>query len=315
MTLAAKSDGEPIILLTGAGGQLGGQLQQTLARLGRVVATDYAEIDLTSPDAIREAVRALRPQWIVNTAAYTAVDKAESESALAFSINRDAPGILAAEAARIGAVMIHYSTDYVFDGAKQTPYVESDMPGPLNIYGASKLAGEQEVAACGAACLTLRTSWVYGATGKNFLLNILRKARERDELRIVADQYGAPTWSYDLAAATVAVIDHLIAQAASESRSVLDVAVESSGVYHACNAGETTWCGFADAAVQLARLRWPSGKFAHIIPITTAEYPPPARRPANSRLDCSKLAERFGVRLPMWDESLKRVMDILAQSI
>jgi dTDP-4-dehydrorhamnose reductase len=303
---------KPTILLTGAGGQLGGQLQHTLAHLGRVVATDYAEIDLTSPAAIREAVRTLRPQWIVNPAAHTAVDKAESEPDLAFALNRDAPAILAEEAARIGAVIIHYSTDYVFDGSSQTPWVETDAPNPLAVYGASKLAGEQAVAASGAPWFTFRTSWVYGAVGKNFLLTILKLARERDELRIVADQYGAPTWAFDLAAMTASVMDQLTAQATRESRSVSEIAAESSGIYHACNAGETTWCGFAEKSVVLAQERWPTQKFAQITPITTAEYPTPARRPASSRLNCSKLAQHFGFSFPAWDQSLARVIDMLA---
>ncbi|MDR3736268.1 MAG: dTDP-4-dehydrorhamnose reductase [Acidobacteriaceae bacterium] len=304
---------KPVILLTGAGGQLGSQLQHALAPLGHVVATDSPELDLTSPVAIREAVRALKPHWIVNTAAYTAVDKAESEPALAFALNRDAPALLAEEAARIGAVMVHYSTDYVFDGSKQTPYVESDAPNPLSVYGASKLAGEQAVSASGAAYFTFRTSWVYGATGKNFLLSILKLARERDELRIVADQYGAPTWSFDLAATTATVMGKIIEQVAHESRRVMEAAAESSGTYHACNGGETTWFGFTEAAVRLAQQYWPAQKFARMMPITTAEYPTAVRRPANSRLDCGKLMQRFGCTLPIWDQSLTQVMEAVAK--
>ncbi|HEY0306675.1 MAG TPA: dTDP-4-dehydrorhamnose reductase [Acidobacteriaceae bacterium] len=306
-------ENKPTILLTGAGGQLGGQLRKTLAHLGRVVATDYAEIDLTSPTAIREAVRRLQPQWIVNPAAHTAVDKAESEPELAFAINRDAPAIFAEEATRIGAVMIHYSTDYVFDGSKQTPWFESDTPHPLGVYGASKLGGEQAVAAGGAPYLTFRTSWVYGSVGKNFLLTILKLARERDELSIVADQYGAPTWSFDLAAMTACAMEQLMAQAESESRIVAEIVAESSGIYHACNAGETTWFGFAAEALRLARQQEPQQKFARLRPLTTEEYPTAARRPASSRLDCSKLAQRFGFTFPTWDKSLARVMEIMAK--
>ena len=298
----------PTILLTGGSGQVGGQLRRTLTALGRVVAPDRSELDLASPESIRSMMRALRPQWVVNPAAYTAVDKAESESAAAFAINRDAPAILAEEAKKTGAVMIHFSTDYVFDGTKATPYVESDATNPLGVYGASKLAGEQAVAASNAAHLILRTSWVYGSTGKNFLLTILRLARERDEMRIVADQHGAPTWSFDLAAMTASLIAQVNAQAAHESRSVAEIVSGDAGVYHACNAGATTWFGFAEAALRIARELHPQQKFAQLVPITTAEYPTPARRPQNSRLDCAKLTQRFGLALPAWDDSLAQVM-------
>jgi dTDP-4-dehydrorhamnose reductase len=305
-----------VILLTGGSGQVGSQLQRTFAPLGKIVAPDRKELDLSSPESIRNMMRTLRPQWVVNPAAYTAVDTAESESDAAFAINRDAPAIFAEEAKKIGAVMIHFSTDYVFDGTKATPYVEGDVAHPLGVYGASKLAGEQAVTASGAAHMILRTSWVYsaeskGAMGKNFLLTILRLAREREELRIVADQHGAPTWSYDLAAMTAALIARINAQAARESRSVAEIVATESGIYHACSAGETTWFGFAEEALRIARAREPQQKFARLVPISTAEYPTAAQRPQNSRLDCAKLAKHFGLALPAWERSLAQVMEAI----
>jgi dTDP-4-dehydrorhamnose reductase len=304
------ADAAPTILLTGGSGQVGGQMQRTLASLGRVVAPDRSALNLASPESIRNVVRTLQPQWIVNPAAYTAVDAAEKDEAAAFAINRDAPAIFAEEAKKIGAVMIHFSTDYVFDGTKQTPYTESDATNPLGVYGASKLAGEQAVAASGAVHLIFRTSWIYGATGKNFLLTVLRLARERDEMRIVADQHGAPTWAFDLAAMTAQLIAQVNAQA-SGSQSAVEIIAANSGVYHACNAGETTWFGFAEAAIRMAQTRQPQQNFARLIPITTAEYPTPARRPQNSRLDCTKLVQRFGLALPAWESSLAQVMEIV----
>jgi dTDP-4-dehydrorhamnose reductase len=302
-------DAAPTILLTGGNGQVGGQLQRTLAALGNVVAPGRAELDLSSMESIRSMMRTLRPQWVVNPAAYTAVDAAEKDEAAAFAINRDAPAIFAEEAKKIGAVMIHFSTDYVFDGTKTTPYAESDVAHPLGVYGASKLAGEQAVAASGTAHLILRTSWIYGATGKNFLLTILHLAREREELRIVADQHGAPTWSFDLAAMTAALIARINAQAARESRSVAEIVAAESGVYHACSAGETTWFGFAETALRIAQAREPQQSFARLLPISTAEYPTTAQRPQNSRLDCTKLAQCFGLALPAWERSLAQVME------
>jgi dTDP-4-dehydrorhamnose reductase len=304
----------PTILLTGGSGQVGSQLQRTLASLGKVVSPDRKDLDLSSPESIRSMMRTLRPQWVVNPAAYTGVDKAESEKDAAFAINRDAPAIFAEEAKKTGAAMIHFSTDYVFDGTKTTPYVEGDGAHPLGVYGASKLAGEEAVTASGAAHLILRTSWIYsakskGATGKNFLLTILRLAREREELRIVADQHGAPTWSFDLAATTSALITRINAQAARESRSAAEVLAVDSGIYHACSAGETTWFGFAEEALRIAQAREPQQRFAQLLPIKTSEYPTAAQRPQNSRLDCTKLAKYFGLALPAWERSLAQVME------
>jgi len=289
-------------------------MRTALAHLGHMVAPGRNELDLASTGSIRSMMRTLRPQWVVNPAAYTAVDKAESDVDAAFAVNRDAPAVLAEEAKKIGAVLIHFSTDYVFDGTKPTPYVESDATNPLGVYGASKLAGEQAIAATGVAHLIFRTSWVYGATGKNFLLTLLRVAREREEMRIVADQHGAPTWSCDLAAMTAALMEQVAAQAAKQQCSAAEIVAANSGIYHACNSGETTWFGFASAALEMARAQEPQQKFAQLVPITTAEYPTPAKRPQFSHTDCSKLARHFGLTLPAWESSLAQVMHILAEA-
>ncbi len=293
------------ILLTGSTGQVGGELVPLLARLGEVVAPAHAAMDLSDAASVREVIRAVRPRWIVNPAAYTAVDKAESEPELAYAINRDAVGVMGEEARAIGAGVIHFSTDYVFDGVGERPYVETDATNPVSVYGASKLAGEQALAASGAGHLIFRTSWVYGARGKNFLLTILRLAREREVVHVVADQHGAPTWSRDLAAMTA----HVMAQCESSGESLTDVLAAFGGTYHATCSGETTWHGFAAEAVKLARAREPEVRFAAIEAITTAEYPTAARRPVNSRMNTDRLAARFGWRMPDWRESLGRVME------
>ena len=300
------------ILITGATGQVGGQIAADFAAYpdfrGSILAPVRAELDLASPESIRAFLQAARPRWIINPAAYTAVDKAESESDLAYAINAEAPRILGEEARKIGAVVLHFSTDYVFDGTKPTPYIESDQTNPLGVYGASKLAGEQALPATGAPHMILRTSWVYGATGKNFLLTILKLARERSELKIVADQHGAPTWSHDLALLAA----HIVHQCESESASLgipLGSVVERvAGTYHAGSQGETTWHGFASEGVRLQQLAEPDVKFANLIPIASSEYPTPARRPMNSRLNCDKLQQAFGFRIPPWQTSLARVV-------
>jgi len=294
------------ILLTGSTGQVGGELLRLLAPLGEVVAPLREAMDLTDADSVRRTIRSVCPRWIVNPAAYTAVDRAENEPELAYAINREAVRAMGEEAQVIGAAVVHFSTDYVFDGTATHPYSETDATNPVSVYGASKQAGEQALAATGAAHLIFRTSWVYGVRGKNFLLTILRLARERDTLRVVADQHGAPTWSRDLAAMTAHVMAKC--EASAQGGPLIDALAALGGVYHAAGAGETTWHGFAGEAVRLAQEREPGVRFAAIEAIATAEYPTPAKRPANSRMNCNKLAERFGWRMMDWRESLRKVM-------
>ncbi len=294
------------ILLTGATGQVGGELLQTLRPLGEVIAPARGEMDLANAPSVREMIRAVRPRWIVNPAAYTAVDKAESEPELAYAINAEAVGVMGQEAQAIGAGVIHFSTDYVFDGSGSAPYRETDATSPVSVYGASKLAGERALAESGAGHMIFRTSWVYGARGKNFLLTILKLARERETLRVVADQYGAPTWSRDLARMTAEVIGQCEAKA--RNGEIAGVLADTGGVCHAAGTGETTWYGFALEAVRLQQEREPNARFAEIEAITTAEYPTPAKRPANSRMNCGRLMERFGWKMMDWRDSLREVL-------
>jgi dTDP-4-dehydrorhamnose reductase len=288
------------VLLTGRRGQLGWELQRALAPLGELVALDRAGMDLADPDSIHRAIVDARPAVIVNAAAYTAVDKAESEPELAMRINGVAPGIIADEAARLGALMVHYSTDYVFDGAKDAPYREDDPPAPLNVYGRTKLAGEEAVRAAGGPHLIFRTSWVYSTRGQNFLLTMLRLARERPELKIVDDQIGAPTWARTIAELTARALD---AAGAGPGR-----ARERSGVYHLAAAGAVSWFGFAQAIFAQARERRADFTAPALVPIPSAQYKTAARRPANSRLDNSKLAAAFGLAPPAWDAALAGCM-------
>lgn len=283
------------ILLTGVNGQVGRALELAFARHNiPVKALDRAALDLTDAEAIRHTLQEFQPDLIINPAAYTAVDKAESESEQAYAINACAPQVLAEAAIKIGARLIHFSTDYVYAGSKLGIYVETDTPQPLSVYGKSKLAGEEAIRASGVQHLIFRTSWVYGAYGKNFMNTILRLAAEREVLRIVADQYGAPTSSHSIADAVLAL---------------LKVWTGQSGTYHLVNTGETTWYGFAQAIVEdYAKLGlMPPLKTAvqNIHAITTQEYPTPAARPANSRLSCEKLQQDFGVTLPHWREALQ----------
>jgi dTDP-4-dehydrorhamnose reductase len=296
------------ILLTGVNGQVGGQLLRLLEQMGTVVAPTRAELDLTDAQAIRSYVQQVRPRWIVNPAAYTAVDKAEKEPDIAFAINAEAPRILGEEAAKLGAPVLHFSTDYVFAGGGTKPWVETDATGPLGVYGASKLAGEQGLRASGAANLIFRTSWVYGATGNNFLRTILRFAREREEMKIVADQHGAPTRSRDLADLVMHTIQRVEMRAKQESIGLEDAVQPVCGVYHACNAGFTTWFGFAEEFLRLAQVAEPEQSFARLLPITTAEYPTPAARPSNSRMNCDKLTRELGFTMPAWQHSVAAVM-------
>jgi dTDP-4-dehydrorhamnose reductase len=291
------------ILLTGKSGQVGFELQRSLAPMGEVVALDIEDLDLSSPDAIRAKVREIKPQIIVNAAAYTAVDRAESEPDVAMKVNGIAPGILAEEAKRLSILMIHYSTDYVFDGTKSDPYTETDAPNPLSMYGRSKLAGDEAIQATGVSHYIFRTSWVYAARGQNFLRTMLRLGRERTELRIVNDQIGAPTWATFLAKFTAQVLG----QVSGDS----DRAREKSGLYNLTASGATSWHGFAEAIFAEAKNLIPAMKVPKLIPIPTADYPLPARRPANSRLDTYRFTSAFGLKPPSWETMLKECVSEL----
>jgi dTDP-4-dehydrorhamnose reductase len=293
------------ILVFGRIGQVGWELRHKLACLGEVTAIDYPEIDFSKSDSIRAVVRAAEPTVILNAAAYTAVDKAESDPDLAMAINGTAPGVIAEEAKRLGSLLVHYSTDYVFDGTKQAPYVEIDAPHPINVYGRTKLAGDQAIQAVGGDYLILRTSWVYGARGSNFLLTMLRLAQERSELQIVDDQIGAPTSSECIAQATASILAQLLAPAGGgiDGR---------SGIYNLTTTGETSWFGFAKALL-IKSSRTFDFTVPDLIPIKTSDFPRPAKRPANSRLSCQRLEQTFGVTLPHWEDALSLVLDTLTE--
>ena len=280
----------PTILLTGASGQLGYELARLLPAHGEVTAPGRDRLDLSDVDAIRATVRALRPQLIVNAAAYTAVDQAERTPEVADAINARAPAVLAEEAKRLSAVLIHFSTDYVFDGAASTPYAETAPTHPLNAYGRSKLHGEQAIVAVGAAAVTLRTSWVYARRGHNFLLTMRRLGAERETLRIVADQVGVPNWARTLAEATAALVG-----------GGLPALGARAGLYHLSGQGQASWFEFAQAIFGKAER-------PQLVPITTAEYPTPARRPAFAVLATTKFEQTFGIALPHWRDSLQRCL-------
>jgi len=289
------------VLLTGKNGQLGWELSRALAPLGEIAAFDRGGLDLAVPDQIVSAVRSVRPDVIVNAAAYTAVDRAETEPESAHAINAAAAGVLAEETKRAGALLVHYSTDYVFDGVKDAPYVEEDSPNPLNVYGTSKLAGERAIRAVDAPHLILRTSWVYAARGANFFLTIRRLLREKSSLRIVSDQIGAPTSAAALADATAQILRR-------HDRLALGT---MSGIYHITAGGSTSWHGFA---TQIARLeRETLQSTPAIAPIPSSEYPTPALRPRNSRLSNEKLFARLGVKLPSWEACLEKCHGQLQQ--
>ena len=291
------------ILVTGRTGQVGYELERSLQGLGEVVAIDSDSMDLADFDAIRSLMRDVRPSLVVNPAAYTAVDKAESEPELAMRINGEAPGVIAEEARKLGAAVIHYSTDYVFDGNKDGPYTEDDVAMPLNVYGRTKLAGEQAVQASVAPHLILRTSWVYGMRGRNFLLTVRRLAAERNQLRIVDDQYGAPTWCRTIADTTA----HIVAMLGAGKQGTgldLDMWHAKSGVYHLTAQGRTSWYGFAQTIVA----HWSTERKPTVSPIATKDYPTPARRPANSVLSCQKLMQAF-CQLPRWDDTLSLCLE------
>ena len=298
------------VLVTGARGQVGAEVARLLEGRADVFAHDRSTLDLARPDAIVERVREARPRLIVNAGAYTAVDRAEGEVDLARAVNARAPGVLAEEARRAGALLVHYSTDYVFDGTKAGPYVESDTPAPVNAYGATKLEGERAVAASGCAHVILRTSWVYGPRGRNFMRTMLEAAKARRELRVVDDQRGAPTTSLALARATLAIVG-AGAQAAAIGEEGLERAASLSGLYHATAGGETTWFAFAKAIFEEWAVRaGPSFTPPAVIPIPTRDYPTPARRPANSVLSNERLARELGVRLGPWRGGLAEAISL-----
>lgn len=289
------------ILLIGKNGQVGFELQRSLAPLGPVVALGSAECNLSQPESIRQAVRRHRPTIIVNAGAYTAVDRAETERDLAFAINGTAPGILGAEASAIGALVVHYSTDYVFDGHGTRPYRETDPTAPQSAYGRSKLEGEVQLAAATPRHLILRTSWVVGVHGTNFAKTMLRLAAERDELHVVDDQIGAPTSASLIADCTA----HMIRPFLGHERQAFP-----SGIYHLAAGGETSWHGYARHIIARARQAGQPLRVSpdHVIPIRSADYPTQARRPHNSRLDTTRLREAFGLTLPDWREGLDHIL-------
>ncbi|WP_421557205.1 dTDP-4-dehydrorhamnose reductase [Pseudomonas canadensis] len=283
------------ILITGQHGQVSRELQLRLQDLGELIVLGRDQLDLADADQIRQQVRAHRPGLIINAAAHTAVDLAESEPDAAFAINAIAPGILAEEAKALGIPLIHYSTDYVFDGSKPAPYTETDTPNPLGVYGQSKLAGEQAITAVGGEHLILRTSWVYSNHGKNFLLTMQRLLQEKPQMRIVADQIGAPTWAGSIANSTRALIERWQAGEPGEW-----------GIYHLTAGGETSWFGFAQAIGE--HLREQDKACAELEPIPSSAYPTPAQRPLNSRLDCSRLLQQWHVSQPHWQDALRECL-------
>ncbi len=300
------------IVIVGRNGQLAWEANQRFQGLGQIICLGRPELDLLDLNAVREEIRRIKPSVIVNAAAYTAVDQAESEPEAAMKINSEAPAAMAEEAKRLDALFITYSTDYVFDGKSATPYMETDPTAPLNVYGASKLSGERAVEAVGVSSLIFRTSWVYGARGKNFLKTILKLATERPELRIVDDQVGAPTWSRDLADATRKIIEQLVAESSSARTSISDALGDRRGIYHMTAAGSISWYGFAAAILEEMGKRGLSrGTLAKLVSIPSSEYPTPAARPHNSRLCNEKLKNAFDVTLPPWPESLAAVMNEL----
>lgn len=283
------------ILITGQHGQVSRELQRHLQGLGELIVLGRDQLNLANPDQIRQQVRAHRPDLIINAAAHTAVDQAQSEPEVAFAINATAPGVLAEEAKALGIPLIHYSTDYVFDGSKPAPYTEADTPNPLGVYGQSKLAGEQAIAAVGGEHLILRTSWVYSSHGKNFLLTMQRLLQEKPQMRIVADQIGAPTWAGSIASSTRTLIERWQAGEPGEW-----------GVYHLTAGGETSWFGFAQAIGE--HLRQQGKACADLEPIPSSAYPTPAKRPLNSRLDCTRLQQQWHVSQPHWQDALRECL-------
>jgi dTDP-4-dehydrorhamnose reductase len=293
----------PRVLIVGGSGQLGLELQRSFAGTNPLVAVDREVVDLASPEQIRAIVGSVKPDVILNSAAYTAVDRAESQPEIAAAVNTRAPQVLAEEASRAGALLVHYSTDYVFNGEKSGPWTEEDAPAPLNVYGKTKLGGEEAIQKVGGRFLIFRTSWVYGPHGKNFLLTMLKLGRERDQLSVVDDQFGAPTTSLELARATRAIVNGVLAGQFGSTE-------DWAGLYHMTCAGETTWCGFTRAIFEKAE-KLLGGRRPDVRPIATSDYPTPAKRPRNSVLSNAKLQERFGVGLKPWEVGLAEVVQTL----
>ena len=279
------------ILLTGKNGQVGGELNQSLSTLGTVIAMGRDQMDLSQPETLGSVIQEIRPDVIINAAAYTAVDKAESEVELAMTVNGIAPGVIAEEAKKIGAGMIHYSTDYVFDGKATSPYKEEDAPCPLNIYGKSKLAGDQAVMQANIPHIILRTAWVYSLRGSNFLLTMQKLAQSKNQIKVVDDQIGSPTWSRAIAEGTARILEHCRSTGKSKIFS-------HSGVFNMSCGGETSWFGFAKKILEL------SGENTELIPIPTIEYPTPTARPESSLLSNRKLKQVFHHEMPHWQDAL-----------
>ncbi len=283
------------ILLIGKNGQVGWELQRSLVPQGRVIALDRSQMDLTQPEAIRKAIRAVTPDVIVNAAGYTAVDKAEEEPDLAMQVNATAPGVIAEEARRINALLVHYSTDYVFDGTRSAPYVEEDEPRPCNTYGKTKLAGEEGIRASGCAHLILRASWIYSARGTNFVLTMLRLAREKKELAVVDDQIGSPAWARTLAASTAELMEKA------------DRRRNDSGTYHLSASGYASRIDFArEILVTVKKLSGIEPGWAELRPTTTTNYPLPAKRPLNAATSKVRIKKVFGIEMPSWETQLQQ---------
>jgi dTDP-4-dehydrorhamnose reductase len=305
---------KPRILLTGRNGQTGRELEHVLGETAELKALGREELDLAEPEGIRAAIRAFKPHVVLNAAAYTAVDKAEDEESLAHKINADAPAAMAEEAKKIGAALVHYSTDYVFDGAKNQPYTEEDVTNPLSAYGRSKLAGEKAIEQIGGRYVIFRTEWVYATRGRNFLLTVLRQASERKELRIVCDQIGAPTWNRAIAESTAKIILDEWRRTGSE------LFAERTGIFHMTAAGQISRHDFAGAIIERARhcegdagwlgraIREHPLKVQRILPIATKDYPTAARRPAYSVLSNARLEATFGVKLADWRIQLETAL-------
>jgi len=297
------------ILLTGCEGQVGWELARSLLPLGEIISSNRNEMDFTRPDSMRAYVRQTKPDVIVNAAAWTDVELAESEEATATIINGDAPGVLAEEARQLNALLVHYSTDYVYDGSKSTPYTETDVTNPISAYGRSKLAGERAIRDSGCDHLIFRTSWVYSARRKNFLLSMLRLMQDREVLNVINDQHGAPTWARSIAENTAHAVKQTMAECEKNKF--------ESDIYHLVDSGTTTWHGFAGRIAELAKADRQKRKLSirEIKAISTSDYPTKARRPANSRLDTTKLEQHFNLSIPAWDLALKLCMQELIEHL